>query len=49
MFEFHVSRQSRDRYKFDQSLFAYNGNAILANFHFGGLFAQKMNQPARPG
>ena len=33
MFEFHVSRQSRDRYQFDQSLFSYNGNVIFANFH----------------
>ncbi|HEX7393670.1 MAG TPA: alpha-amylase family glycosyl hydrolase [Anaerolineaceae bacterium] len=44
MFEFHISRQSRDRYKFDLSMFAYDGNAILANFHAARLFAQKMNQ-----
>jgi glycosidase len=44
MMEFHISRQSRDRYQFDQSLFSYNGNAILANFHAARIFAQKMNQ-----
>ncbi len=44
MFEFHISRQSRDHYKFDLSLFSYDGNAILANFHAARLFAQKMNQ-----
>ena len=44
MFEFHISRQSRDHYKFDLSLFSYDGNAILANFHAARLFAQKMNR-----
>lgn len=44
MFEFHVARQSRDRYQFDQILFRFNGNVIFANFHAARLFAQKMNQ-----
>lgn len=44
MMEFHVSRQSRDRYKFDQAIFTYNGNAIFANFHAARMFAQKMNE-----
>ncbi len=44
MFEFHVSRQSRDRYQFDQLLFRFNGNVIFANFHAARLFAQKINQ-----
>jgi len=44
MFEFHVARQARDRYQFDQALFATNGNVIFANFHAARLFAQKMNQ-----
>jgi hypothetical protein len=43
IFEFHVSRQSRDQYAFDQTLFAYNGNVIFANFHAARVFAQKMN------
>ncbi|MFL7792443.1 MAG: alpha-amylase family glycosyl hydrolase, partial [Anaerolineae bacterium] len=41
--EFHVSRQARDRYQFDQSLFALSGNVILANFRAAREFAQKMN------
>jgi hypothetical protein len=44
MMEFHVSRLSRDRYQFDQSLFSFNGNVILANFHAARIFAQKINQ-----
>ena len=43
MFEFHISRQSRDRYQFDQSLFNLQGNVVFANFHAARLFAQKMN------
>ncbi|HMD87793.1 MAG TPA: alpha-amylase, partial [Anaerolineaceae bacterium] len=42
--EFHISRQSRDRYQFDQSLFTINGNVIFANFHAVRLFVQKVNQ-----
>ncbi len=41
--EFHISRQARDRYQFDQSLFAFTGNVIFANFHAARVFAQKMN------
>lgn len=44
MFEFHVNRQSRDRYKFDQPLFKFNGNVIFANFHAARMFADRMNQ-----
>ena len=44
MLEFHVSRQSRDRYDFNQSLFTLNGNVIFANFHSARMFAEKMNQ-----
>ena len=43
MREFHVSRKARDRYQFDQSLFATNGNVIFTNFHGARLFAQKIN------
>jgi glycosidase len=42
--EFHISRQSRDRYQFDQSLFSLRGTVIFANFHAARLFAQKMNE-----
>ena len=41
--EFHVSRQSRDLYQFDETIFAYNGNVVFANFHAARVFAQKMN------
>ena len=42
--EFHVSRGSRDRYQFDESLFSISGNVVFANFHAARVFAQKMNQ-----
>ena len=42
--EFHVSRQARDYYQFDQSLYALNGNVIFANFYGARIFAEKMNQ-----
>jgi hypothetical protein len=41
--EFHISRQARDRYQFDLTMFSLSGNVILANFHAARLFAQKMN------
>ncbi len=42
--EFHISRQAREKYQFDQSLYSLTGNVILANFHAARVFAQKMNQ-----
>ncbi|HVN56385.1 MAG TPA: alpha-amylase family glycosyl hydrolase [Anaerolineaceae bacterium] len=42
--EFHVSRNARDKYQFDQSLFTLSGNVVFANFHAARLFTQKMNQ-----
>ncbi len=44
MFEFHISRHSREKYAFDQSIFSFDGNVIFANFHSARLFAQKINQ-----
>ncbi len=41
--EFHVSRQSRDYYLFEDSLFMTTGNVVFANFHAARVFAQKMN------
>jgi glycosidase len=41
--EFHISRQARDRYQFDQFLFALTGNVVFANFRAAREFAQKMN------
>jgi len=42
--EFHISRKARERYKFAESLFSYNGNVILANMPACREFAQRMNQ-----
>jgi glycosidase len=44
MMEFHISRRARDRYQFDQSLFALSGNVIFADFRAGRLFAQRMSE-----
>ena len=43
MMEFHISRQARDRYQFDEGLFSLSGNIILANFHTARLLVQQMN------
>ena len=42
--EFHISRQARERYQFDQSLFSLSGNMVLANFYGARTFAQKINE-----
>src|SRR6266545_2201400 len=42
--EFHVSRNARDRYQFAETLFAFNGNVIFANFRAARMFAQSMNR-----
>src|SRR6187455_51885 len=41
--EFHVSREARDRYDFDESLFGMRGNVVFTNFAAARRFAQKMN------
>ncbi len=41
--EFHIARKARERYKFDDTLFALSGNVVFANFHAARIFAQKMN------
>jgi glycosidase len=41
--EFHISREARDFYQFDQSLYSLRGNVIFANFHAVRVFTQKMN------
>ncbi len=43
-YEFHISRQARNRYQFDRLMFAQAGNVIFADFHAARLFALKMNQ-----
>ncbi|MFY9397844.1 MAG: alpha-amylase family glycosyl hydrolase, partial [Desulfomonilia bacterium] len=44
MFEFHISRKSRDRYHFEEALFSITGNVILADFSMARRFAEKMNR-----
>jgi glycosidase len=44
IFEFHISRQSRDHYQFTELIFGQAGNVIFADFHAARLFATKMNQ-----
>jgi glycosidase len=41
--EFHVARDSRDYYRFDDWLYSITGNVIFANFRAARLFAQRMN------
>lgn len=43
MFEFHVSKAARDRYSFDQALFAFNGEVVFANPVAARQFANRMN------
>ena len=40
LMEFHVSRSSRDRYRFDDALFTLTGNAVIADFYAARVFAQ---------
>jgi hypothetical protein len=44
MMEFHISRSARDRYRFADTLFSFNGNVIFANIAASRLFAHRMNQ-----
>jgi len=43
MFEFHVSREARDLYQFDESLFATDGAVVISDFQAAQRFAQRMN------
>jgi Glycosidases len=42
--EFHISRQSRDKFQFDETLFALDGNVLFADLYAVRLFANKINQ-----
>jgi glycosidase len=42
--EFHVSRQARDRYRFEDSLFTLRGDVMIANFQAARAFALRINQ-----
>ena len=43
-FEFHVSRAVRDKYRFDEELFSWNGNVLFANIAASRKFANQVNQ-----
>ncbi len=43
-FEFHVSRKAREKYQFDEQLFALNGNVVLADFAAARRFAGNMTK-----
>jgi glycosidase len=43
VFEFHISGSARKKYKFDDLLFAFNGNVIIANFPAARQLAKKIN------
>jgi glycosidase len=42
-FEFHVSRQARSKYQFDEALFGLNGNVVLADFGAARRFAERIS------
>src|SRR4029077_18144065 len=44
MMEFHISRKARERYRFAESLFSYNGNVVFASLAACRTFAHQMNQ-----
>ena len=41
--EFHISRDSRQKYRFEDTLFALTGNVVFANYHAARVFAHQMN------
>ncbi len=43
-YEFHVSRKARQKYQFDEGLFALNGNVVLADFAAARRFAEAMSR-----
>jgi glycosidase len=44
MMEFHISRTARERYRFADSLFSFNGNVVFADLAACRAFAHQMNQ-----
>lgn len=44
IYEFHISRNTREKYEFDDNLFSTNGNVIFANFQAARAFTQKLNE-----
>ena len=46
--EFHIARPARERYRFDESLYALTGNVVLIDSYAARVLAQRMNA-ARDG
>ncbi len=44
MMEFHISRDARARYQFEEALFAFDGNVVFADLGACRAFAYRMNQ-----
>ena len=44
MMEFHISRAARERYRFADTLFSFNGNVVFADLGACRTFAHRMNQ-----
>lgn len=42
--EFHISKQARDKYQFDSSLFETSGNSIIGSFHSARVLAANVNK-----
>jgi len=42
--EFHIARSARERYRFEASLFSFNGNVVFADLDACRAFAHRMNQ-----
>lgn len=43
IYEFHISRVAREKYEFEDYLFATNGNVVFADFQAARVFTKKMN------
>src|ERR1700746_3462331 len=44
LMEFHISREARNRYGIDESLFSFSGNVIFADVRGSRQLAHRMNQ-----
>ncbi len=49
VFEFHISKKSRDRYQFGELLLATKGQVVLSDFHTVRRFAGRMNEVRQTG
>lgn len=44
MMEFHIARKARERYRFAEALFSFNGNVVFADLDASRKFAHRMNE-----